>query len=40
MQVYFTRKIELKIVDVSPIFKKDDDLNNENYRPASILSHM
>ena len=40
MQVYFTRKIEWKTVDVSPSFKKDDDLNNENYRPVSILSHI
>ena len=31
---------KLKLVDVSPVFKKDDDLNKENYRPASILSHM
>ena len=31
---------ELKLADVSPAFKKDDDLNKENYRPVSILSHM
>ena len=31
---------ELKLADVSPIFKKDDDLKKENYRPASILLHM
>ena len=31
---------ELKLADVSPVFKKDDDLNKENYRPVSILSHM
>ena len=31
---------ELKLVDVSSVFKKDDDLNKENYRPAIILSHM
>ena len=30
---------ELKLADVSPVFKKDD-LNKENYRPVSILSHM
>ena len=30
----------LKLVDVSSVFKKDDDLNKENYRPAIILSHM
>ena len=29
----------LKLVDVSPVFKKDDDLTKKNYRPASILSH-
>ena len=31
---------ELKLADVSPTSKKDDDLNKENYRPVSILSHM
>ena len=31
---------ELKLADVSPVFKKDDDLNKENYRLVSILSHM
>ena len=31
---------ELKLADVSPVFKKDDDLNKENYRPVSIFSHM
>ena len=31
---------EVKLADVSPVFKKDDDLNKENYRPVSILSHM
>ena len=31
---------ELKLADVSPVFKKDDDLNKENYRPVSIHSHM
>ena len=30
---------ELKY-DLSPVFKKDDDLYKENYRPVSILSHM
>ena len=30
---------ELKLAEVSPVFKKDD-LNKENYRPVSILSHM
>ena len=27
----------LKRVNVSPIFKKDDPLDKENYRPVSIL---
>ena len=31
---------ELKLADVSLDFKKDDDLNKENYRPVSIFSHM
>ena len=31
---------ELKLADLSPVFKKDDDVNKENYRPVSILSHM
>ena len=31
---------ELKIAEVSPIFKKKDDLDKENYRPASILPHV
>ena len=31
---------ELKLADVSPVFKKDVDLNNENYRPVIILSYM
>ena len=31
---------EMKLADISPVFKKDDDLNKVNYRPVSILSHM
>ena len=31
---------EIKINDVSPIFKKEKDSNKEKYRPVSILSHM
>ena len=31
---------KLKIADASPIFKKDEDLNKENYESVSILSHM
>ena len=30
---------ELKLDEVSPIFKKKDDLDKENYRPASVLEH-
>ena len=29
----------LKPAEVSPIFKKNYDLENENYKPASVLSH-
>ena len=31
---------ELKLVEVSPIFRESNDLDKENYRPLSILSHM
>ena len=31
---------ELKLAEVSPIFKKNDYLDKENYRPVSILSHV
>ena len=31
---------ELKLDQVSPIFKKSDDLDKENYRPVSISSHV
>ena len=31
---------ELKIAEVSPIFKKNYDLDKENYRRVSILSHV
>ena len=31
---------KLKRADIIPIFKKNDPLNKENYRPLSILSHM
>ena len=30
---------DLKLAEVSPNFKKDDDLDKENYRPGSVLSH-
>ena len=28
---------DLKYANVSPLFKKDDNTNKENYRPISIL---
>ena len=31
---------ELKLAEVSPIFKKNNYLDKENYRSASILSHV
>ena len=31
---------DLKLAEVSPVFKKKDDLGKENYRPVSILSHV
>ena len=31
---------DLKAAEVSPIFKKNDDLEKENYRSASVLSRM
>ena len=31
---------ERKLAEVSPIFKKKDDLDKENYRPVSVLPHM
>ena len=31
---------ELKLAELSPIFKKNNDLDKENYRSASILSHV
>ena len=31
---------DLKLAEVSPVFKKNDDLNKENYRPISVLSHV
>jgi len=32
--------LNMKLADVSPIFKKDDKLLKENYRPVSILSPL
>ena len=31
---------DLKLADVSPIFKKEDNFKKENYRPVSILPHI
>ena len=31
---------ELKLAEVSPIFKTKDDLDKENYRPVSVLPHV
>ena len=31
---------DLKAAEVSPIYKKNDDLEKKNYRPVSILPHM
>ena len=30
---------DLKLVEVSPVFKKKDDLDKENYKSVSALSH-
>ena len=31
---------DLKLAEVSPIFKKNDDLDKENHRPVSVLFNM
>ena len=31
---------ELKLVEVSPIFKKKNDLDKGNYKPLSVLPHV
>ena len=31
---------DLKLAEVSPVFKKKDDLDKENYRSVIILSHV
>ena len=31
---------DLKLAEVSPVFKKKGDLDKENYRPVSALSHV
>ena len=30
----------LKLAEVTLVFKKKDDLDKENYRPVSVLSHV
>ena len=30
---------QLKLAEVTPVFKKEDELNKENYRPVSVVSH-
>ena len=31
---------DLKFAEVSPVFKKKDYLDRENYRPVNVLSHV
>ena len=31
---------EMKLADITPVFKKEDRINKENYRPISILSNL
>ena len=31
---------DLKLAEVSPVFKKKDDLDKEDYRPVSVFSHV
>ena len=31
---------DLKLAEVTPVFKKKDDLDKENYKPVSVLSHV
>ena len=30
---------QLKLAEMTPVFKKEDELSKENYRPAIVLSH-
>ena len=32
--------MNFKLADISPIFKKKDGLDKENYRPVSVLHHV
>ena len=29
---------QLKLAEMAPVFKEEDELNKENYRPVSVLS--
>ena len=31
---------DLKLAEISPVFKKKDDLDKENYRPVNALFHV
>ena len=31
---------DLKLAEIRPVFKKKDDLDKENDRPVSVLSHV
>ena len=31
---------DLELAEVSPVFKKKNDLDKENYRPVSVLSYV
>ena len=31
---------DLELAEVSPVYKKNDDLNQEHYRPVSVLYHV
>ena len=31
---------DLKLAEVSPVFKKDDDLDKENYRLVNVVFHV
>ena len=31
---------DLKLADITPIFKREDILNKENHRPVSIMPHL
>ena len=35
---YFPK--ELKKAEITPVYKKDDPLKKQNYRPVSLLPHM